>query len=284
MAADIPHACVIGWPIEHSLSPLIHGYWLEQYGIEGLYDRRAVSPDDVGDFFSEFLNHGLVGCNVTLPHKEVAFRSADRTSGHAARLGAANTMWLEDKTLVADNTDTYGFLTNLDDLAGGWDDAETALIVGAGGASRAIIAGLIDRGFTRISIANRTLERAEALVDWFTGENAAVLEAVPLEELNDVVSRADIVINTASAGLDGSAPPAIDWARARPTAIATDILYVPLVTPFLNEAAAAGLVTVDGLGMLLHQAVPGFRQWFGVEPVVDDELRRHLLDAMAASD
>ena len=282
MPADVLRACVIGWPIDHSLSPLIHGHWLKRYGINGRYDRRAVAPEDVERFFAEFLSHGLIGCNVTLPHKEAAYRAADRTSSHADRLGAANTLWLEGRNLVADNTDTYGFLTNLDQMSGGWDQAETALVIGAGGASRAIIAGLIDRGFNRIVIANRTLERARVLVDWFAGEEAASLEAVPLDTLNDRIAESDIIINTTSAGLHGSAALKIDWSKAPRSAVATDILYVPLMTPFLEDAAAAGLATIDGLGMLLHQAVPGFRQWFGMEPVVDDDLRRQLLDALSA--
>ena len=282
MPADVPRACVIGWPIDHSLSPLIHGHWLKRYGIDGRYDSRAVAPEDVERFFADFISHGLVGCNVSLPYKEAAYQAADRTSQHADRLGAANTLWLEGEKLIADNTDTYGFLTNLDDFSVGWDQAEAALVIGAGGASRAIIAGLIDRGFKKIVIANRTLKRAQVLVDWFAGENAADLEAVPLEKLNDRIAESDIIINTTSAGLHGSAALKFDWSKARPSTIATDILYVPLMTPFLDDAAAAGLATIDGLGMLLHQAVPGFRQWFGVEPTVDDDLRRQLLDALSA--
>lgn len=277
-------ACVIGWPIDHSLSPFIHNHWLKRYAIEGSYDRRAVRPEEIEDFLANFPSHGLAGCNVTLPHKETAYRMADRTSQHADRLGAANTLWLEGETLVADNTDTFGFLANLDDRLPGWDEAETALVIGAGGASRAVIAGLIDRKFTRIRIANRTLERAKTLVDWFAGQGRAQLSAVPLSDLNARIPGAEVIVNTSSAGLHGSARLAIDWSLAAPSAIATDILYVPLLTPFLKDAAATGLPTVDGLGMLLHQAVPGFRQWFGVEPEVDENLRRRLLDALAGKD
>lgn len=283
MAASAPQACVIGWPIEHSLSPLIHGYWLERYGIDGNYTRRAVSTDDIEHFLAEFPAQGLVGCNVTLPHKETAFRMAGRTSRHAERVGAANTMWLEGETLAADNTDTYGFLANLDDRADGWDRAETALVIGAGGAARAVVAGLIDRKFRRIVIANRTQERADALVAWFAGEKFARLSVASLADIDGAVAEADLIVNTSSAGLHGSAPLSIDWSRARPSAIATDILYVPLITPFLADAATAGLAVVDGLGMLLHQAIPGFRKWFGTEPDVDDALRRRLLDALAAA-
>ncbi len=275
-----PKACVIGWPIEHSLSPVIHRHWLRRYGLAGDYDRLAVSPDEITRFLETFADQGLVGCNVTLPHKETAFRLAGRTSRLAGRLGAVNTLWLEGHELVGDNTDTHGFTANLDDMASGWDDGETALVVGAGGAARAVIAGLIDRRFRKIVLANRTPDRASALAQWFGNEVTVRISTIPLTDLDAAVSEADLIVNTTSAGLAGSPQLVLDWSAAAGTAIVTDVLYVPLMTPFLAGAAEAGLTIVDGLGMLLHQAAPGFQKWFGVLPEVDDALRRRLLAAL----
>ena len=284
MTATEPKACVIGWPVDHSLSPLIHRHWLKRYALKGDYDRLAVSPEEIAGFLGAFADQGLVGCNVTLPHKETAFRLACRTSHLARRLGAANTLWLEDGELVADNTDTHGFLANLDEMAAGWDNAETALVIGAGGAARAIIAGLIDRRFRKVILANRTPERASALAQWFGADETVHMSAIPLDDLNAALSGADLIVNTTSAGLGGSPLLDVDWSSVSRAAIATDILYVPLITPFLSGAAEAGLTIVDGLGMLLHQAVPGFHKWFGVMPEVDDALRRRLLAALDGGD
>ncbi len=280
MTRSAPKAGVIGWPVEHSLSPLIHRHWLQRHRLEGTYDLLPVAPDDIGAYLQHFCEHGLAGANVTVPHKETACRIAGKVSDLARRLGAANTLWLEDGELAADNTDVHGFVANLDERASGWDDGKTALIIGAGGAARAVIAGLADRGFDRIVIANRTLERATALLGWFAGEPAQ-LSAAPLDRADTFLAGADLIVNTTSAGLAGAAPLALDWSSAQATAIATDIVYVPLITPFLAGAAQAGLTHVDGLGMLLHQAAPGFRKWFGVMPDIDEELRSFVLAALA---
>jgi shikimate dehydrogenase len=280
--SGVPKACVIGWPVAHSLSPTVHRHWLKRYGIAGEYDIRPVPPEEIEAFLGEFASHGLVGCNVTIPHKEAACRMADNASDLASKLGAANTLWLEDGRLMADNTDVHGFLANLDAGAPGWESAGSALVIGAGGSARAIIAGLIERGVDRVVIANRTAERAETLAERFAGDHGTDLKAVPLDALDACLGEAELIVNTTSAGMSGADPLPIDWSRARPPAIATDIVYVPLITPFLSGAGDAGLTIVDGLGMLLHQAVPGFEKWFGRRPEVDADMRHHVLEAMAA--
>ncbi|WP_026380540.1 shikimate dehydrogenase [Afifella pfennigii] len=277
-----PIACVTGWPVEHSRSPLIHRFWLARYGVEGDYVARPVSPDEAADFYGSFAASGFVGANVTLPHKETAYAAAHRRMAAAERLGAANTLWLEKGELVADNTDAVGFLASLDSAAPGWaEGAERALVLGAGGATRAVLDALIERGIEKVDLLNRTEKRAHELVEFFAPRAAGRLVPGPLEAAEKVLPRADLIVNATSAGLHGAAPLAIAWKKAKPTALATDLTYVPLMTPFLAGASEAGLATVDGLGMLLHQAVPGFERWFGVVPKVDEELRRHVLADLA---
>ena len=243
-------AFVVGWPIAHSRSPLIHRFWLGRYGIDGDYVAEPVPPDEIAAFFAGgFAAKGYVGGNVTLPHKEAAFRAAAVTTPMAKKLEAANTLWLEGSRLHADNTDVHGFLANLDERAPAWRSGGTALVIGAGGASRAVLQALIDAGFGSVALLNRTVARAEAL------------------------AAADLIVNATSAELHGGEGLVIPWHVARERAIATDLVYVPLVTPFLEGARQRGLTIIDGLGMLLHQAVPGFERWFGVRPTVDDELR-----------
>ncbi len=270
-----PHrACVIGWPIKHSRSPLIHTYWLDELGIDGSYTREAVAPDAVDDFFANLAENGFVGCNVTLPHKEAAFRAVAQTDDTARILAAVNTVWLADGVLHGTNTDVYGFLANLDDSAPGWDrSAGRAVILGAGGAARAVVHGLMQRGFAAIDIVNRTRSRAEELVTRFGGPTGSHGWAA----VADLIVDADILINTTSLGMAGQPALAIDLKPANENLIVTDIVYTSLMTPLLSAANARGLKTVDGLGMLLHQAVPGFEKWFGRRPVVTEALRRHIL-------
>jgi shikimate dehydrogenase len=264
-----PKAFVVGWPVAHSRSPLIHGFWLKRYGIEGTYVAEAVPPDAIDAFLRCFAERGYVGGNVTLPHKEAAFRSAAESSEVARRLEAANTLWLEAGTLHADNTDVHGFAANLDERAPEWRKGKSALVIGAGGASRAVLLALIDAGFVRIALLNRTPARAEDLARHFGGS----VEAGGLEGLGEALAQADLVVNATSAGLHDAAGLAVPWHAAKMSAIVTDLVYVPLVTPFLQGALQRGLKVVDGIGMLLHQAVPGFERWFGVRPIVDEELR-----------
>lgn len=264
-----PRAFVVGWPIAHSRSPLIHGFWLKRYGIEGTYVAEAVPPDAVDAFFHRFGERGYVGGNVTLPHKEAAFRSATESTEVARRLQAANTLWLEDGKRHADNTDVHAFAANLDERAPEWRNGKSALVIGAGGASRAVLLALIDAGFEKIALLNRTPARAEELTRHF----GRPVEAGGLDHLADALAEADLIVNATSAGLHDEAGLVVPWHAARKSAVATDLVYVPLVTPFLAGAHEQCLTVVDGLGMLLHQAVPGFELWFGVRPTVDDELR-----------
>lgn len=260
---------VVGWPIAHSRSPLIHRFWLKRHGIEGDYVREAVPPEEIGAFLRNFGERGYVGGNVTLPHKEAAFRACAVAKPVARRLEAANTLWLEGGRLHGDNTDAYGFTANLDDCAPDWRLGSAALVIGAGGASRAVLLALIEAGFKSVALANRTVSRAEGLARHF----GTPISAHGLDALAELVPAADLIVNATSAGLHEGEALGVPWAAAKRGAIATDLVYVPLVTPFLAEARSAGLTIVDGLGMLLHQAVPGFERWFGVRPTVDEELR-----------
>ncbi|MGH6922285.1 MAG: shikimate dehydrogenase [Propylenella sp.] len=263
-------AFVVGWPVAHSRSPLIHRFWLKRHGIDGDYRAEAVPPDAIEGFLSSFAEHGYCGGNVTLPHKEAAFRACKVLTPVARQLEAANTLWLEGSTLHGDNTDAYGFAANLDEnVKDDWRGGGNALVLGAGGAARAVIFALVEAGYRSVAVLNRTPARAVALAEHF----GAPVRAGGLDLIPELLPSADIVVNTTSAGLDGDTSLKIDWREARPDAIATDLVYVPLVTPFLAAAAEHGLNVVDGLGMLLHQAVPGFEHWFGARPTVDPELR-----------
>lgn len=266
-------AFIVGWPIAHSRSPRIHRFWLKRHGIDGDYLPEAVPPDGIDSFFAAIQTKGYVGGNVTLPHKEAAFRACAVTTPGARKLEAANTLWIDGGKLHGDNTDTYGFTANLDDHAPLWRRGSNALVIGAGGASRAVLQALIDAGYKTVSLANRTFPRAEALARHFGGPVAAF----GFEALADLVPAADLIVNATSAGLHDDGGLDVPWRAAKRTVIATDLVYVPLVTPFLREASDNGLKIVDGLGMLLHQAVPGFERWFGVRPAVDAELRDHIV-------
>ncbi|GMB83297.1 shikimate dehydrogenase [Shinella zoogloeoides] len=272
------HAFVTGFPVKHSRSPLIHGHWLEKLGLAGSYTRQEVSPEDFAGFISRLKSgeSGFIGGNVTIPHKETAYRLADRPDALSEELGASNTLWLEDGRLCATNTDGYGFLANLDAAAPGWNRTDRAVILGAGGASRAIIQAVRDRGVGEIHVVNRTVARAQELADRF-GPKA---HAHGMEALAEVTKGAGLFVNTTSLGMDGEAAPDFDFSPLAGDAVVTDIVYVPLVTPILRQASAQGFATVDGLGMLLHQAVPGFEKWFGVRPTVDAALRNLVLADM----
>lgn len=268
-------AFVVGHPIKHSRSPLIHGYWLKQHGIEGSYERIDVEPVNFEDFLGTFHGKGFVGGNVTIPHKEAAFAGVERRTERAERLKAVNTLWIENGVLWGDNTDVLGFMANLDQSLGtGWEQSvETALVLGAGGAARGIVAGLQDRALKRIVIANRTISKAEELVRDLERYSDVHLEALAWDDLDRSLGGAQLIVNTTSLGMAGQPPLLIDLAKAPDSAIVSDIVYVPLKTPLIAAAEARGLKTVDGLGMLLHQAVPGFERWFGVRPEVTPELR-----------
>lgn len=268
--AQVPKAFVVGHPVAHSRSPMIHGHWLDRFGIAGSYERIDVAPADFARFLASLGEAGFRGGNVTIPHKETAFRLVDVPTEQARRLQAVNTLWLEDGRLHGDNTDGLGFMNSLDaGLEPGWErDVASALVLGAGGAAAAIVAALLDRGFD-VHVANRTLERAEDLARF----DRRRMRPLPWREAEHALGEVQLVVNTTSLGMAGQPPLALDLAGLPERAIVTDIVYVPLETPLLAAARARGLRTVDGLGMLLHQAVPGFARWFGVTPQVTPDLR-----------
>lgn len=267
-----PKAFVVGWPIAHSRSPLIHGTWLKQLGLPGSYEKIAVPPEDFPAFVAGLRAAGFAGGNVTIPHKQTAAALCGKLTATAQRLGAVNTLWFEGDVLVGDNTDGAGFLGALDQEAPDWDKRrrDLAIVLGAGGAARAVADALLTRGFGRLIIANRTLDRADALVRQIRD---ARCEASGFLGAQAALPRADLLVNTTSAGMLGQPP--LDFAvdDLPEHAVVDDIVYVPRVTPLLRAASARGLRTVGGLGMLLHQAAPGFEHWFGMRPKVTPELR-----------
>jgi shikimate dehydrogenase len=261
-------ACLIGWPAAHSRSPLIHHYWLRKLGIAGGYNIEAVPPEGFAEFVLHLSTHGFVGANVTIPHKERAL-ILSKPDERASAVGAANTLWYEGNELRSTNTDIEGFINNLDACAPGWDAATEALVLGAGGAARAVVFGLIERGIKRVHLANRTVGRARALADQF----GAGVDPVSWDAIRDLLPRAGLLVNTTSLGMHGQPPLEVDVGLLPPHAVVADLVYVPLQTPLLSAAQARGLKSVDGLGMLLHQAVRGFELWFGQRPEVTSELR-----------
>lgn len=267
-APKAPAACLIGWPAAHSRSPLIHHYWLRTLGIAGGYVIEAVPPEDLRDFVLRLSLRGFVGANVTIPHKE-AVLALSTPDARARAVGAANTLWFADGELRATNTDVEGFINNLDASAPGWDAAEEALVLGAGGSSRAVVFGLLERGIRRIHLANRTIARAETLATQF----GPTVHPLPWDAIGEVLPRARLLVNTTSLGMHGQPSLDIDVAGLPHAAVVADLVYVPLMTPLLAAATARGLKTADGLGMLLHQAVRGFELWFSRRPEVTAELR-----------
>jgi shikimate dehydrogenase len=266
---DFKAACVIGWPVEHSRSPLIHDYWIRQFGLEAAYRREAVPPDRFADFVTRLAEHGYVGANVTVPHKETALELS-KPDALAQAVGAANTLWRDDGVLRSTNTDVEGFVASLDAGVPDWaKQAESAVVLGAGGAARAIVFGLIERGVRHIHVVNRSPERATAMRARF-GDRV-----VPSgwDGRNDVLAGAGLLVNTTTLGMAGQPRLEIDLARLAAAAVVADIVYAPLVTPLLAAGRARGLRTVDGLGMLLHQAAGAFARFFGQRPQVSQGLR-----------
>jgi shikimate dehydrogenase len=262
-------ACVIGWPISHSRSPLIHGHWLKRYGIAGSYERVPVTPEDLPEFFARLRDNGFIGCNVTLPHKEAAFRTVRTADEATRRLGVVNTVFERDGELWGTSTDGEGFVASLaGDLPGWQAKNKTVVILGAGGATRAIVGALIDAGAHRILIANRTRAKAEELKHDF----GSPVEPRDWIDAARILEDANLLVNATSLGMTGQPPLAIDLERLPKTAVVTDIVYAPLETDLLKHAKARGNSTVPGLGMLLHQAVRGFELWFGTRPEVTPEL------------
>ncbi|WP_071794993.1 shikimate dehydrogenase [Natronohydrobacter thiooxidans] len=268
----IPLAGVIGAPVGHSRSPRLHGTWLRDYGIAGHYVPLHVEAWDLERVLRVMPRMGFVGANVTIPHKEAVLALADEVTDMAARIGAVNTLTFKDGRILADNTDGYGFMANLRQGAPDWRaDAGPALVLGAGGAARAVIVALQDAGVPEIRLTNRTRARAEELAAEF---GCAVQD---WEKRAEGLGDLGLLVNTTALGMEGQAPLEMPLDGLPAGALVTDIVYTPLDTPLLCDARARGLQAVDGLGMLLHQAVPGFERWFGRRPEVTDSLRAAVL-------
>ncbi|WP_407648184.1 shikimate dehydrogenase [Devosia rhodophyticola] len=266
-------AFVIGDPIKHSRSPLIHGHWLAQFGLDGTYEAINVTPEGLPEFFDRLRTSEFAGGNVTIPHKEAVFALCDSVDPLARAIGAVNTLVVENAKVHGTNTDYLGFLGNLDAAAPGWSDRiEQAIVLGAGGAARAILVALAARKIASVHILNRTVATAEKLAVEINGP----FQSHPLGEFEQLAPDAGLLVNTTSIGMHGTAFEALNLSCLPKSALVTDIVYTPLVTPLLAEARTLGLATVDGLGMLLHQAVPGFEAWFGQRPVVDQGLRDQI--------
>jgi len=262
-------ACVIGWPVAHSRSPLIHNYWIRQHGLNAEYRREAVPAEKFPDFIAALAERGYVGASVTVPHKEAALRLS-RPDALAAAVGAANMLWLEGSALHSSNTDVAGFMENLNAAVPGWrPEADSAVVLGAGGAARSIVYGLIEQGIRHIHVVNRSFDRAMLLRERF-GERVLPQR---WDALDALLPQADLLVNTTTLGMTGQPPLALEVAALPDRAVVADIVYAPLVTPLLAAAKAHSLRTVDGLGMLLHQAVGAFARWFGVRPQVTGDLR-----------
>lgn len=275
-------AGVMGWPVGHSRSPRLHGHWLAQYAVDGAYVPFAVPPDGLERALRALPALGVRGVNLTIPHKEAALALMDRLDASAARIGAVNTVVVgEDGSLEGRNTDAYGFIENLRQNAGaGWQVPNgPALVLGAGGAARAVLVALADAGVPLIRLANRTRARAQALADALGPHLPCPLQVVEWDAIATVLADTALLVNTTSLGMSGQPPLALSLCGLRADALVSDIVYTPLLTPLLADAQARGHATVDGLGMLLHQARPGFHAWFGIDPAVTPALRRAVLDA-----
>ena len=273
--SKIPLAAVIGHPIAHSKSPNVHGYWLRKYGLKGHYIPMDIAPDKLADLLPRLADLGFVGANITIPHKEKVMEIADLITDRATLIGAANTLiFRKDGRIHADNTDGYGFIENIRQAIPDWNPKSgPAVVFGAGGASRAVLASLLDVGVPKIMLTNRTRIRAEKLKEDF-GNRIQVIDWV---QAGNVLEDADLVVNTTSLGMTGKPEMRVPLDGLKPGAIVNDLVYTPLQTRLLATAEQQGCRVVDGLGMLLHQAVPGFERWFGKRPVVDENVRAAVL-------
>jgi len=273
--ASIPLAGVIGDPIAHSKSPILHGHWLKTMGLPGHYVPLEVKADDLGNVLKVMPKMGFVGCNVTIPHKERVMQYVDQITDRATLIGAVNTLtFRDDGSILGDNTDGYGFIENLRQGARDWDPkAGPSVVLGAGGAARAVVSSLLDAGVPEILLTNRTRVRSDKMREDF-GARVKVFEWV---QAGNIIEEAQTLVNTTSLGMAGKAELRVPLDGLRPGTLVTDLVYTPLRTPLLETAAAKGCATVDGVGMLLHQAVPGFERWFGQRPTVDLATRRAVL-------
>jgi shikimate dehydrogenase len=277
MATDKPYilAGVMGWPVAHSRSPAIHNHWIRHYGLNGSYVLLPVQPERINDAVRGLRALGFAGCNITIPHKVAAMPLVDRIDPLAARIGAINTVVVKpDGTLSGYNTDAYGYIQSLLDAQPGWRaDAGPVTVLGAGGAARAILVALAERGAKEIRLCNRSLDKAQALATEF----GAPIRAVPWEQREEALDGCALLVNTTSLGMKGQAPLEISLERLPRHALVSDIIYVPLETPLLAAARQRGNPTVNGLGMLLNQARPAFHAWFGVMPEITPALLRDVM-------
>lgn len=275
----VPRAGVIGWPVQHSRSPKLHGYWLKQHGLKGRYDRLPVPPEDVGPFLEALRgamrSEGFRGVNVTLPLKLAVMPYLDEIEPEAKRIGAVNTIVVrDDGTLLGKNTDGFGFLAHLKASQPGWrPEAGPAVVLGAGGGARAVVCALLDSGVPQVRLVNRSLEKAGKLAEQLGGN----LSIQGWDEAAQALEGASLLVNTTSLGMAGQPPLELDLGPLPGSAVVCDIVYTPLETPLLAAAARRGNAAVDGLGMLLHQGRPGFAAWFGVWPEVTEGLRAAVL-------
>jgi shikimate dehydrogenase len=268
MGKEQKAVCVIAWPAGHSRSPLIHNYWIKQHKLDAEYRREAVPPDKFVEFVTHLHEHGYIGANITVPHKEPALKLSEPDE-RARAVGAANALWYKDDRLRSTNTDVEGFLANLDAVTPGWDRGlSTAVVLGAGGGARAVVYALVTREVGRIYVINRTKEKAQALRKKF----GSAVQVAGWDETTGLLGGAGLLVNTTTLGMVGQPP--LDFnLRCPASMVVADIVYAPLVTGLLASARARGLRSADGLGMLLHQAVRGFELWFGIRPEVTPELR-----------
>lgn len=271
--SGIIRAGVIGWPIAQSRSPLIHQTWLRQHAINGAYEKYAVKPEELPGFIKGLRSNGFAGLNLTIPHKEAVLPLVDKITKEAKAIGAANTLWFEGEACIAGNTDAYGFITHLKTKAPRWRSDAPAMVLGAGGAARAVLYALQAEGVPEIYLTNRTLHRAETLAGEFQAAfKATEFHVIPWPEKTARLDKCHLLVNTTSLGMTGKDELNMDISPLPEGATVYDIVYVPLKTRLLHAAEKKGLTTVDGLGMLLHQAVPGFAHWFGPRPTVSDTL------------
>jgi shikimate dehydrogenase len=268
MGKEQKAVCVIAWPAGHSRSPLIHNYWIKQHKLDAEYRREAVPPEKFAEFITHLHDHGYIGANITVPHKETALKLTEPDE-RARAVGAANALWYKDSRLRSTNTDVEGFLANLDAVTPGWDRGlSTAVVLGAGGGARAVVYALVTREVGRIYVINRTKEKAQALRKKF----GSAVQVAGWDETTGLLGGAGLLVNTTTLGMVGQPPLELNL-RCPASMVVADIVYAPLVTGLLATARARGLRTADGLGMLLHQAVRGFELWFGIKPEVTPELR-----------
>jgi shikimate dehydrogenase len=274
MSSNTRAACVIGWPAKQSRSPKLHGYWIKRHKIEGDYRIEEITPEAFPAFVKNLTENGYVGANITMPHKDAALALSD-PDDRARTIGAANTLWVDNGRLRSTNTDVTGFLGSLDVAAPGWDErCQGAVVLGAGGAARAVVYGLIERGIKTVNVVNRTFEKAVMLRDRF-GPN---VQPAHWHDIPSLLDGGRLLINATPLGMKGHPDHAIDLSRMADDALVSDIVYVPLKTGLQAAAERRGLKTANGLDMLLHQAVRGFQLWFGIKP----EVTRELFDLLAA--